>query len=798
MSSTTRALRAMLLLFPLLLLLLVPALPAWAQSAAPAPAATAAEPSAAELEELIATIEDEGRRKVLLGQLRTLLAAQAEGQAEEEETLGTRLLSELSERVEAFSGQISAAGRTLADAPRAATWLRNQISNPQQRQTWAGLMLALVVVVVAGYAARLIIMWLLRGPRRALGARDPSGWFTRILLLLLRAVMDLLPVAAFAVAGYGALSITDPPRVVRLAAITFLNASLVVQGVLVLARALVSPEQPNLRLLPVSDETAHYLVIWTRRIAVTAVYGYFLAQAALLLGLPRDAFNALLKLVGLAVTAMLVILVLQNRKHVADWLRGRRDGHTDNADDIALAAALSGEATVTEAAGPAAASPGTAPDLTPAEEGTGQRRSRALRAARRRLAEIWHVLAIVYIVAIYAIWALRIEGGFEYIVRATVTTLITLVAARYIGAAVDRLIRRGFAIAPELKAQHPRLEQRANRYLPILHRVLKGAIWVVAALVVLQAWGVDSFGWLGSPFGQRVSASLVSILLILVMALAAWEVVSGLIERYLSATDKQGKTVERSARMRTLLPLMRNAFLVLLSTLVVLTVLSEVGMDIAPLLAGAGVIGLAIGFGAQTLVKDVITGLFILIEDSISVGDVVNVGGIGGSVEAISIRSLRLRDMTGTVHTIPFSNVTNVANLTKDFSFYVFDVGVAYREDTDRVVDVLKQLGSELQADPAYGAVILEPLEIIGVDAFRDSAVIIKARFKTKPIKQWMVGREFNRRMKKRFDELGIEIPFPHQTVYFGTDRDGRAPAARVLLENADLSRTVTSAANQE
>ena len=220
--------------------------------------------------------------------------------------------------------------------------------------------------------------------------------------------------------------------------------------------------------------------------------------------------------------------------------------------------------------------------------------------------------------------------------------------------------------------------------------------------------------------------------------------------------------------------------LVVLITLVVMVTLSELGLNIGPLLAGAGVIGLAIGFGAQTLVKDIITGLFILVEDHISVGDVVKVGTHAGTVEKLTLRTIQLRDLGGTVHVIPFSAVTTLENMTKGFSRYVFNVGVAYREDTDHVVDVLRELGEELLQDEQFKPFILEPLEILGVDSFGDNAVNIKARITTVPIKQWSVGREFNRRMKIRFDELGIEIPFPHRTIYFGEDLSGNAPPARI------------------
>ncbi|WP_049974662.1 mechanosensitive ion channel family protein [Azospirillum sp. B4] len=239
--------------------------------------------------------------------------------------------------------------------------------------------------------------------------------------------------------------------------------------------------------------------------------------------------------------------------------------------------------------------------------------------------------------------------------------------------------------------------------------------------------------------------------------------------------------MEHSARTRTLLPLFRKTLAIVLSTAVALVILSQVGVNVGPLLAGAGIAGIAIGFGAQTLVKDFITGLFILMQDAVAVGDVVAVAGCSGTVEQISIRSMRLRDVSGTVIIIPFSEVTTVKNMTKEFSYAMFEVGVAYREDVDQVSEVLTELGADLQADPDYADRILEPIDILGLDKFADSAVVIKARIKTRPSDQWKVMRAFNRRMKQRFDELGIDIPFPHQTIYFGADKQGKAPPAYVV-----------------
>lgn len=242
-------------------------------------------------------------------------------------------------------------------------------------------------------------------------------------------------------------------------------------------------------------------------------------------------------------------------------------------------------------------------------------------------------------------------------------------------------------------------------------------------------------------------------------------------------THRQGgPDGELEKRSLTLGELVRKTIVVAVWVVAVMMSLREAGFDVAPILAGAGVLGLAVGFGAQNLVRDVISGMFMLIENQIRVNDVAIVNGTGGLVEEINLRTTVLRGLDGTVHTFPNGTITTLSNMTRDFSYYVFDVKVDYKENTDRVVDVLREIGEEMRRDPAYAPYILEPLEVLGVDEFAESAVIVKARIKTAPIRQWTVGREMNRRIKRRFDELGIAIPLPHRTLYFGE----KAPPLRL------------------
>lgn len=225
---------------------------------------------------------------------------------------------------------------------------------------------------------------------------------------------------------------------------------------------------------------------------------------------------------------------------------------------------------------------------------------------------------------------------------------------------------------------------------------------------------------------------------------------------------------ESQKRIETIVRLIRQGVFLALWLTFGLVILKEFGVEVAPILASAGVVGLAVGFGAQNLVRDVIAGFFIILENQIRVGDVAIVNGTGGLVEQINFRTTVLRDLAGMVHIFPNGNISTLSNLTTEWSAYVFDIGVAYKEDTDQVIEIIREVGRTLREDITFGRSILEDVDIFGVDKFADSAVIIKGRIKTKPIKQWEVGREFLRRIKYAFDKNNIEIPFPHRSVYFG------------------------------
>ncbi len=271
-----------------------------------------------------------------------------------------------------------------------------------------------------------------------------------------------------------------------------------------------------------------------------------------------------------------------------------------------------------------------------------------------------------------------------------------------------------------------------------------------------------------------ISLGLEAVKIVLILVVA-WIVIK-IIKRSLKSVEKRmvqnrvmegGTPTDTSKRVQTLMNLTSQGVTILLWAMVILMVLTQIGVEIGPLLAGAGIFGLAIGFGAQNLVKDVISGFFMILEDQIRVGDVAILNGTGGVVEKMNFRVTVLRDLSGTVHVFPNGSITTLSNRTNEWSAYVFDVGVAYKENTDTVTEVIQEVLEGLKKDEIHGANILDA-EIFGVDGLNNSSVTIKGRIRTIPLKQWVVGREFLRRVKLEFDARDIEIPFPHQTLYFG------------------------------
>ncbi|MGH6867049.1 MAG: mechanosensitive ion channel domain-containing protein [Methyloceanibacter sp.] len=681
-------------------------------------------------------------------------------------SLGGELLAQASDWVGEVSRELATAAQAVTDFPLLWRWLVQTASDPLARGTLLSIAWKLLLVIGCALAVEWVVLRAVRRPlalveryvpvrdqdrRRHHGARtgtsdlagdaatdlaarqhgDPGlrkrsvsfarAWqfLQRLPFVLAGLALNLLPVLAFTVVGNMLLATQlgseAVPRVVILAMV---NAYVLCRVIMTVTRMLVSPNGSNLGLLSVRGETGAYIVIWVRRVVTVAVFGIALANVALVLGLYRPAYDALVKLVVLTVHLFGVIVILQCRRPVADLIRAPEGSHG------------------------------------------------VLAMVRNRVADVWHYVAIFLNLALWAVWALKVENGYALLLQYVLTTAVVLVVARLISVVVLGALDRVFRINPEFIRRFPGLEDRANNYYPLLRGLVSGLVALITVLALLQVWGVHAVEWFyDSRVGGRLMFALLTIGIVALVALAVWETSNGAMERHLARLTRDARYA-RAARLRTFLPMLRTTLLCIILTIVGLTVLSSVGVNIAPLLAGAGIVGIAIGFGSQKLVQDLITGLFLLLENAMQVGDMVTVSGLTGRVENLSIRTIRLRAGDGSVHIIPFSAVTSVTNTNRGIGNASISVNVAYHEDTDLVGDVLKEIAAEMRDDPDYRHLIRGDLELWGVDKMDASMVTIVGQIQCTDHGRWPVQREFYRRMKRRFQEQGIHIaPASHATL---------------------------------
>jgi len=307
------------------------------------------------------------------------------------------------------------------------------------------------------------------------------------------------------------------------------------------------------------------------------------------------------------------------------------------------------------------------------------------------------------------------------------------------------------------------------------------AIGAVAAVALLQVWGIDALDWFShGALGGRLASSAVTLIVTLAVAIALWEAINVAMQVYLDDLARQGAAV-RAARLRTIVPLLRNTLLIALTVLIALTAMSEVGVNIGPLLAGASIFGVAIGFGSQKLVQDFITGIFLLIENAMQVGDNVTAGGLSGTVENLSIRTLRLRAGDGSVHLIPFSSVSTVTNSNRGLGNAAVSVTIDYEEDIARVSNVLTDIATGMRGEEAFAQGMLSDLQLWGVDRVDGNTVTLAGQIVCTDSARWGVQREFNRRVKTAFQEAGIRMMPPVTVMSFRHPLD-------IRLERPDVA----------
>lgn len=703
----------------------------WAQDKSAAPPSTAAssgEKTVTTLNELVRVLEDDTLRAELLRRLKQGPADGAAGSAPASEPGFAQAVAEYTK---ALAEQSSAAvSGTLRVLRQIGTLFSAESGIDVLRLRDAALALGLVALALF---ASLLVARLLTERLQGMLARRAAdqGWARRLAALALAVIVDLAGVAIAWGTGYLlVVGFVGSAGRITLDQTLLLNAFLAVEIVKVAMRGLLEPRHPALRLAVLDDTTAAYWYFWLARLVSLIGYTFLFAAPVMAMYLPSAAPQALKVLVVMTALVSTIIIILQNRHHVRRRLFARREaGHHDM---LARLGYLFGQS--------------------------------------------WHVVAILYLVGVFLVWLVNPRQALPFVLAATAESVAIAVVGGLVIAVVSRMVDVSVRLPEDIRLRLPLLEPRLQAFAPRVMQVVRTVVVIAVLVAIAQAWHLlDFMSWLSSAAGQRLVGAVVSAALIILIGLGVYVAMLSWVEYRLNPDFGTVPT----AREKTLLALFRNAFTTALAVLVLMLVLAQLGLNIAPLLAGAGVLGLAIGFGAQKLVQDIITGVFIQFENVMNEGDVVQLGGKSGVVERLTIRSVSIRSVDGTLHLIPFSSVDQVSNMMKGFSFHVAEIGVAYRESIPEVKEAMEEAFARLQ-ESEHGEKIIGPLDMQGVTAFGDSAITVRARIKTLPGAQWAAGRAYNEIIKEVFDRRGIEIPYPHVTLYMGVDKRGEAPPLNV------------------
>ncbi|WP_428390738.1 mechanosensitive ion channel family protein [Lichenicoccus sp.] len=657
-------------------------------------------------------------------------------------SVGSELLSEVGVARRLALTQVDTFGGMFANSVLAARWLDGELRHPDSRAVLVDAAWRSTAVFLAALLAEQVVIRLLRRPLRAL-ARDADTTtppesdvaetpearsltlLHRVPFAVLRLLVKLLPLALFLAIGNFVAGTFIAHPVSQMVTVTAINlyglGRLLTLGV----DMLLAPRAPRVRLIRMSDSGAVLLNRWWAWLVVVPVVAITVIEIGGILQLPGAAERSLTRAIALVEHILVALLIWRLRHRVATVLSPPR-----------------------------------------------RWRQTAFGLVLTRMAQYWWIAALFFDFALWVIYAAHVRDGYAKIWRLFLVSVAIIFGCRLVAAALLALLTRMLRAGDTVEQRYPGLELRAARYVPLLRRLIAAAFVGIGLVLLLQAWGLSAVSWFTQgALGTRVVSALIAILLALGLGVIAWEAANAALDRQIVRFG-HAEQAARALRLQTLLPILRTVLFVTLAIVVGLSVLSQIGVDIAPLLAGAGILGVAIGFGSQKLVQDFITGIFLLVEDAMQVGDTVTAAGVTGTVEHLSIRTLRLRAGDGSVQIIPFSSVTTMINLSRDFAVAAITVSIAVGENTDRVCALLTEIGQGLREDEAFADFIIADFGLNGVDSIGEYAVAISGTIRCTTSGRWPVQREFYRRLNLALQAHHIAMPartlalpgFDHET----------------------------------
>jgi len=543
--------------------------------------------------------------------------------------------------------------------------------------------------------------------------REAAHFLRRVPYALVHLALKLVPVLVCLGVGNVGVALLARSSEGESVGLTTINAYIMARCVFLLIETLFAPTAPSLRLWLVSTMLARKIVRWWTVLVAAPALVLWLTVIGTSFGMAPRGIEALIRMVVLVEHLLLAAFIWNIRKNV------------------------------TQA-------------LTPTQE----RQEQPFWAFMAFLARYWWIGAIFIDIALWAVWATQNRGGYRWLWQTTGLTVLVLGISRLLSIGLFNLQARLFQLGHEEKtlaasAHHSRL----NRYYPLARRTTNGLVVFVTIVLLLQVWGMHSLVFLSTnPVGTHLVSAVLTVIAAVIVGIIAWEIANSALDRRVAHYDSS-EAVSRAVRLRTVLPIIRTVLAVFIIIIVTVTAMSQVGINVAPLLTGAGILGAAIAFGSQSLVKDFITGFFMLVENAVQVGDVVNAAGVTGTVEHLSIRTLRLRTGSGELYIIPFSSVTSVSNQSRDYNNVTVSLTLDLSQDPAPVVELLSSTVAEMRADPNFARMIVSDFNYLGVDMASNNGTILTGTVKTAPGSMWPVQRELHKRMRPRYLENGIHFP---------------------------------------
>ncbi|MBL7232550.1 MAG: mechanosensitive ion channel [Komagataeibacter oboediens] len=536
----------------------------------------------------------------------------------------------------------------------------------------------------------------------------------RVPYSLMHLLIKLLPVGLFFALGTSFAYLLTTTHQAMLVTLTLTNAYVVARVVYLLMETLFVPHSPAIRLCSASDQTAFMVTHWLNFLVAAPSVVVCLSTLGGVFDMPARGTEAIIRSVVLIEHVLVAIFTWRVRRHVA----------------LAL-------------------------------QPPARLLAQPFWMFLGRLVYLWWVPAMFFNFALWLIWATHIQGGYAWIIRTVILTTTVVIVSRLLSVVIYNLQNRLFHVSPAMEARYPGLQARVNYYYPTSRKILSFLMFFASATLFLQALGLPAIHFLfHGRLGPKIIGAMLSVLVAYTVAIITWEAANAALQGQITRFEQSSQT-GRASRLRTVLPIIKTVLLALIIIIVAVTTLSQIGINVAPLLTGAGIMGAAIAFGAQSLVKDFITGFFMLVENAIQVGDWVTAGGVSGTVEHLSIRTLRLRSVNGDLHIIPFSEVSSIANTSRDYNLVVVDFMIDLSQDTKQLCAILHEELELMRKTPRYGHLIMSGFSFLGIEQADGNGARFLGSVRTMPGAKWTVYREYYSRLAVRMNNEGIKFPVP-------------------------------------